>query len=62
MQRAIPPLGAVQALPQDEQWLADVFRSTQAPLQGVMPAGQALVHLPCAQTVPAEQTELQAPQ
>jgi hypothetical protein len=52
----------VQASSQAEQWLADVFRSTQAPLHAVIPAGQALVHLPCAQTAPAEQTEPQAPQ
>jgi hypothetical protein len=65
----LPPLQVVEALPRVGQTLPQVPqldvslpRVRHAPLQGVWPLGQTLVHVPLEQTCPAPHARPQAPQ
>ncbi len=57
-----PPGGALQPLPQLPQLEGSAARSTQLPLQFVVPAGQVVVQFPPEHTWFAPQALLQAPQ
>lgn len=61
-QKAVPPLGAVQALPQAPQFSTSEPVATHCPPQFVVPPGQLSVQTPLEQTLPDVQTVPQAPQ